>query len=154
MALTHVVTEVKNLSTFAKIGVAVAVILVLVLLIGGTVGLVHHFEQAAANEKEQKAVKQRQQDEEDKTKLKIEKAQQETRAAEAEAQRDAYKQVAESKRADRTIVVKELEQVERDHEKHKAEVEATGGTLPDDELRRELCARMAKRPGYKPCPER
>ncbi len=150
MALTHVITEIKTLSPVAKIGVGLA----LLLLIGGTIGITRHFENKAAAEKEQKRVEERQQEETEKAQLRIEKMQQETRAAEAEAQRDAYKQVAESKRADTVKIVRELEQVERDHEKHKAEVEAVGGSMSDDELRRELCERLAKRPGYKPCPPR
>lgn len=150
MALTHVLNEVKTLSPVAKIGGAVGILIVLVLLIGGVVGLVNHFKDAAYEKREASRVAERQQLEAEKATLQAEKQKALIEAADANARADTYKQVAESKRADRTKTVKELETIEADHAKHKAEAEAAGGTLSDDELRRELCARLAAR-GYKAC---
>jgi hypothetical protein len=151
MALSHVITEVKTLSIAAKIGLAAGVLVVLLLLIGGAVGIVGHFKDAAYQKREAQRETERAQLETEKSQLQAEKTKALTDAAESKASADAYKTVAESKRADRSATAKELAQVEADHTKHKQEAEATGNTLGDDELRAELCRRLAAR-GYPPCP--
>ncbi len=134
-----------------KTGVIAVALLVVVLVIGGTIGIVSHFKDKAYQKREAQAEADRKNDEQEKQQLRIEKKEQETIAAEATAQRDAYKQVAESKRADKVKTIKELEQIEADHRKHKADAENAGNTLSDAELRAELCRKLAAR-GYPPCP--
>lgn len=136
------------LSPVAKIGAALGLVLILVLLIGGTVGLVNHFKDAAYEKREVQREAERAQLETEKQQVQLEKARAETRAAEAEAAADAYKTVAESKRADRGKTAKELEQIERLHSQKKAEAEATGSQMSDADLRTALCLQLQKR-GYK-----
>lgn len=151
MALTHVVNEFKSLSLAAKIGIGLGVLLVLMLLIGGAIGIVGSLKDRAYQKREAKREEERQQLESEKATLQAEKQRALTEAADANARAETYKQVAESKRSDRKRTIKELEQVERDHEKHKQDVEAAGKTMSDAELRDELCKRLAAR-GYPPCP--
>lgn len=134
-------------SVLVKLGlIAVGLIVLAMLAVGGR----SWWQNRAYEKREAQREEERQQLETEKAQLQIEKQQALTRAAESEAQRDIYKQVAESKRSDRAQTVKELEQIEQQHQEHKAQVEAAGGAMSDDELRRELCARLAAR-GYKAC---
>ena len=134
-------------SVLVKIGIIGAAIIVLIVI---TVSIKSYVQNRSYERKEAQRAAERVQMEAEKTQLQAEKAKALTEAADANARADTYKQVAESKRTDRARTVKELEQVERDHEQHKAEVEASGGSMSDSELRDELCRRLAAR-GYKAC---
>lgn len=151
MALTHLLTAFKSTSIAARIGMVLAALLVVVLLIGATFGIVSHFKDAAYQKREAVREAERADLETEKTALQAERQKALTDAAESKAAADVYKQVAETKRTDRAQTVKDLGTIEADHQKHKAEVEAGGGSLSDSELRRLLCERLAAR-GYKPCP--
>ncbi len=129
----------------------IAICLGAVVLAAATFGIVSHFKDAAYQKRETQREAERAQLETEKTTLQAEKQKALTDATEAKAAADVYKQVAETKRTDRAETVKELNQVEVDHAKHKAEAESAGSSLSDDELRRELCTRLAAR-GYPACP--
>lgn len=150
MALTHLLTAFKSTSIMARVGIAVAVLAVALLLIGGAAGIVSHFKDAAYQKREAQREAERTQLETEKAALQAEKQKALTDAADANARADTYRQVAESKRTDRAQTVKELSQIEVDHKQQKAEVEASGGSMSDAQLRDELCKRLARR-GYKPC---
>ena len=134
-------------SVFIKLGVIAVVAIALLLIIAGTSAWISN---RSYEKREAARAAERQQMEADKAQLQAEKQRALTEAADANARADTYKQVAESKRTDRARTVKELEQVEAEHQQHKAEVEASGGTMSDAELRDELCRRLAAR-GYKAC---
>ena len=142
-------------SVFVKLGIiAVGLVLFAALLIGGKSwwdNKAYQTREAAREVERQAEEEKRKKDEAEKAQLRIEKERFETIANEATAQRDAYKQLAQSRRADRALVVKELEAVEADYAKRKKEVEAASGTMSDSELRDELCRRFRAR-GI-PCPE-
>ena len=151
MALNQLTSGWKLSSPAAKIGLAVGALIVLVVLIGATVLLVHHFQDAAYQKREEQRQAERQQLEDEKAQLMAEKQKALLEAADAHARADSYKQVAESKRADKQRTIKELEIIEAEHVKHKQQAEAAGSSLSDSDLRSELCKRLAAR-GYPPCP--
>jgi len=151
MALTNLIAGWKTSSIAAKLAVVAAPLVIVAILIIGTIGLVSHYKDSAYQKREAQREAERGQMEDEKAQLRLEKQKALTEAAEATAQRDIYKQVAESKRNDRAQTVKELEAIETEHAQHKAEVEAAGGTMSDSELADELCKRLAAR-GYPPCP--
>jgi len=137
-------------SVWVKLGIiATGLIVLAMLLVGGY----SYFQSRAYEKREAKREAERVQLEAEKDILRAEKTKALNEAAEAKAAAEVYETVADTKRADRTTTVKELEAIEQQHQTRKAEVEAQGGTLSDDELVRALCERMAKR-GYPPCPGR
>lgn len=134
-------------SVLVKLGlIAVGLIVLAMLAVGGR----SWWQNRAYEKREAQREAERQQLETEKTALRAEKDKALLEAADANARADAYKEVAETKRTDRAQTVKELEQIEQQHQEHKAQIEAAGGAMSDDELRRELCARLAAR-GYKAC---
>lgn len=147
MALNRLWAGLKESSLLAKVGLVAGLVVLILLIAGG----ISRYKDAAYEKREAERVAERERDEAEKAQLRVEKQKALTEAAEATAQRDIYKQVAESKRADRVTTIKELEQIEVEHVQRKAGVEASGGSLSDVDLRRALCERMARR-GYPPCP--
>lgn len=135
-------------SVLVKLGIIGAGLLVLAIALVATRGYIAN---RSYEKREAARAAEHAQMEAEKAALQQEKAKALTEAADANARADTYRTVAESKRADKAKTIKELEAIEAEHQQHKAEVEASGGAMSDDELRRELCARLAKR-GYPPCP--
>lgn len=138
----------RTSSVLVKIGIIAAGLIVVVII---AVSLRTYISNRSYERREAQRAAERAALEADRAALQAEKQKALAEAADANARADTYKQVAESKRADKAQTVKELEQIERDHAQHKAEAEQAGSSLSDDELRRELCARLAAR-GYPPCP--
>jgi len=141
----------RSSSILVKVGVAVGALVIVALLIGGTIGMVNHFKDAAYQKRETEREAERAQLETEKQQLQSEKQKALLDAADANARADTFKQVAESKRGDKAQTVKELERIEAEHAKRKQEAEAAGSSLSDAELRAELCRKLAAR-GYPPCP--
>lgn len=153
--MTHLISTLRaewsRSSIVAKSVIVIIPLIVIAIVIMGSVGLSNYFHNRSYEKREAERVAERAQDEAEKAQLRIEKQKALTEAAEAQAQKEIYKQVAESKRSDRAQTVKELEAIEIEHAQHKAEAEATGNSLSDRELADELCKRLAAR-GYPPCP--
>lgn len=135
-------------SVLVKLGIIGAGLIVLIILVISTKSYITNRsyekrEAARATEREARDQQiQQLQQERDALKLQV---------AELEGRTEATRQVAETKRADRTQTLKELDAIEQDYQRRKTEMEASGGSMPDDELRRRLCERLSKRPGYKAC---
>lgn len=142
-------------SVFVKLAIIAIVLVVLGMLVVGGMSWFQsraYEKREAAREIERQAEEEkRTKDEAEKAQLRIEKAQFETRATEAEAERDVYKQLATARRADRAFIAKELGALEVEYAKRKQDVEATTSSLSDLQLRDELCKRF--RDQGKPCPE-
>ena len=138
----------RTSSVLVKLGIIAAGLIIIAIIF---VAARSYITNRSYEKREAARAAERAQMETEKAQLQAEKQKALTEAADANARADTYKQVAESKRADKAQTVKELEQIERDHAQHKAEAEQAGSSLSDDELRRELCARLAAR-GYPPCP--
>lgn len=151
MALNQLTSGWKLSSPAAKIGLVIAMLIVIGALIGGTVAIVHHFQDAAYQKREEQRETERQQWADEKKQLELEREQWRTKASEAEAVAEAAKQVATSKRADRVKIIKEIETVEAEHERKKQEAEQAGRTMSDTELVDALCAKFKAR--GMPCPD-
>lgn len=132
-------------SVLVKSGIiAVALLVLLALAIGGRSWWQNH----AYEKREAARVAERQAWEAEREGYQHELDNLKGKLAEQEASNEALKVVAESKRKDRDEAVAEIDAIEREHAKHKAELEAGGNTISDDELRRELCEMLRSR-GYK-----
>ena len=134
-------------SVIVKAGIIGAGLIVLVIIVLSTKSYIAN---RSFEKREAARAAEREQLEAEKAQLQAEKLKALTEAADANARADTYRTVAESKRADKVQTIKELEAIEAEHTKHKAEAEQRGDSLSDAELRDELCRRLAAR-GYKAC---